>query len=185
MARHCDKYLNLSYPDLPEHFIESAVEKSTTIKARLLHYFPRSSEEAEANIDSWCGLHIDHSLLTGLTSAMYIDDSSKDQMKVVTAEDPKDGHFLKDGGLYIKSRDDTLTKVDIPYDCLAFQIGEASQVASRGLLVATPHLVRSIKDAPHLSRNTFAVFLQPNIDHKLTPELDFDEFTKQVMQRHY
>jgi isopenicillin N synthase-like dioxygenase len=106
-------------------------------------------------------------------------------MRVVTAEDSKDGHFLKEGGLYIKSRGETLTKVDIPLDCLAFQIGEASQVASRGLLVATPHLVRSIKGAPHLSRNTFAVFLQPNVDHKLTPDLDFDAFTKQVMQRHY
>jgi isopenicillin N synthase-like dioxygenase len=67
---------------------------------------------------------------------------------------------------------------------LAFQIGEASQIASGGFLVATPHLVRG-SSYPNLSRNTFAVFMQPNVNYKLTPELDFAEFTKQVLQRHY
>jgi isopenicillin N synthase-like dioxygenase len=86
--------------------------------------------------------------------------------------------------LYIKSRNDTLIKVNIPQDCLAFQIGEAAQVASRSLLIATPHLVRGAH-VENVSRNTFAVFLQPNVDHYLTADTTFDDFTKEVMKRHY
>lgn len=107
------------------------------------------------------------------------------------------------GGLHIKSRNGDLVKVDIPRDCLAFQVcacvcihslipvlylsrrlsplcldtrpshpiantthvyiqlGEAAQVASRGLLVATPHLVKGIHDpSGGIARNTFAVFMR-------------------------
>lgn len=38
---------------------------------------------------------------------------------------------------------------------------------------------------PNISRNTFAVFLQPNVDHHLTNDMTFDDFTKEVMERHY
>jgi isopenicillin N synthase-like dioxygenase len=72
LASHCDEYLTSTYPDIPSNFISNALKDSKTCKARLLHYFPQSSLENQDAMDSWCGLHIDHSLLTGLTSAMYM-----------------------------------------------------------------------------------------------------------------
>ena len=92
-------------------------------------------------MDSWCGLHLDHSLLTGLTCAMFMDENSG----IGSPLDPNDSiflnHSLKDAGLYVKDRYGKMVKVNIPTDCLAFQLGEAAQVASRGKLMATPHLV--------------------------------------------
>lgn len=188
LAKHCDKYLSSTYPDLPPRFIQGALEASTTCKARLLHYFPAPSNATNAttDLDSWCGLHIDHSLLTGLTSALYVYDTRLPEICPLEPSDPTTKDLIADGGLYIKSRHGELFKVEIPPNCLAFQIGEASQLASRGLLVATPHLVKS-SPSPNVSRNTFAVFLQPNVDHVLVPEsgLTFDAFTKEVMKRHY
>ena len=66
---------------------------------------------------------------------------------------------------------------------MAFQIGEAAQIASHNIFRATPHFVRGAAH-PNLVRNTFAVFMQPNVDYHLTPGLTFDEFTKQVVKRH-
>src|SRR5271168_3344376 len=46
------------------------VRKSQITKARLLHYFPPGPNDTASTenepIDSWCGFHLDHSLLTGL-----------------------------------------------------------------------------------------------------------------------
>lgn len=110
-------------------------------------------------------------------------DESNGSPVPIDLADPKYAS-LAEAGLYIQTRHQTFVKVNIPPDCLAFQIGEAAQVASRGLLVATPHLVKS-SNVPKISRNTFAVFLQPNVDHLLDGKLSFDEFTKSVMKRHY
>lgn len=48
---------------------------------RLLHYFahPMEEEDVEKKWEGesdWCGWHNDHSALTGLTSAIYIDDAT-------------------------------------------------------------------------------------------------------------
>ena len=77
------------------------------------------------------GIHKDHGCLTGLTSAMYVDETSHvidlangvelDELRC--APDPA-------AGLYIKSRTDKIYKVGIPKDALAFQTGEGEQ---RGL----------------------------------------------------
>ncbi len=77
----------------------------------------------------------------------------------VAKSTPEMKRLLQDAGLFIKSRDDSFIKVSIPEDCIAFQIGEAAQIASNGKLVATPHLVRGVCQE-HLARNTFAVFMQ-------------------------
>ena len=45
-------------------------------------------------------------------------------------------------GLYIRTRKSELIKVNIPSDCLAFQIGETAQIHSGGILQATPHSVK-------------------------------------------
>ncbi|KAI8825806.1 uncharacterized protein EV422DRAFT_514202 [Fimicolochytrium jonesii] len=204
VARHCDKYLSKEHPDLPANFLESAIAESTTVKARLLHYFPieepakpetaTTTADSTQPEDSWCGLHVDHSMLTGLTSAMYVDESeagtyTEIDAANIAAQNAQMGRNLAQSGLYIKTRGGKFVKVKIPKDAVAFQIGEAAQIASRGLLVATPHLV---KGAPIpagsgmvIARNTFAVFMQPNVDHKLTADQTFHQFTEEVMKRHY
>ena len=61
------------------------------------------------------------------------------------------------------------TTSEMPLNCtvpvvqLAFQVGESMQVHSGGLLQATPHFVRACSGpaAAGVSRNTFAVFMQP------------------------
>jgi hypothetical protein len=49
---------------------------SQTTKARLLHYFPpplgAPAGKDDEPIDSWCGFHLDHSLLTGLCSVSKV-----------------------------------------------------------------------------------------------------------------
>ena len=112
------------------HLNDSAVplpvllSQSQTMKARLLHYFAPSSDSPSAaddddTIDSWCGFHKDHSMLTGLCSAMYLahfDDA--EPLKILQEQDTTSG-----SGLYIRTRGGDLRKVQIPTDYLAFQIG--------------------------------------------------------------
>lgn len=91
-------------------------------------------------------------------------------------------------GLYIRSRGGALTKVSIPVDCLAFQTGEALELATGGKLRATPHCVRvgaSNGRAVNISRETFALFMQPNTDQLLTPSKSFGRFSKEVFDIHY
>lgn len=68
--------------------------------------------------------------------------------------------MLRSAGLFIRSRQSELIKVSIPPANIAFQIGETAQVHSGGLLQATPHAVRG-SNAPHVSRESFAVFMEP------------------------
>lgn len=63
-------------------------------------------------------------------------------------------------GLYIKARNGALVCAAIPPDCCAFQCGETLQIASGGVVRATPHCVRAA-DAPGVSRATLAVFMEP------------------------
>lgn len=143
------------------HLIDSSlslptlISSSQTTKARLLHYFPPSPENPlpkdDEPIDSWCGFHIDHSLLTGLCSAMFLDASaSRVEPAAVPSPSPT-------SGLYIRTRGGDLTQVKIPVDCLAFQTGEALELATAGRLRATPHCVRigAAPGAETVSRETF------------------------------
>lgn len=80
-----------------------------------------------------------------------------------------------------------MTKVSIPADCLAFQTGEALEIATGGKLRATPHCVRvgGSPDAEKISRETFALFMQPNTDQHLSSTKTFGQFSKQVFDEHY
>jgi isopenicillin N synthase-like dioxygenase len=85
---------------------------------------------------------------------MLIDESASDLVELESY--PLGG---ENAGLYIKYKNGDFLKINIPRDCLAFQIGEAAQVSSMGRLVATPHLVRGMC-SESIARNTFAVFMQ-------------------------
>ncbi|KAF9082937.1 hypothetical protein BGX29_007703 [Mortierella sp. GBA35] len=189
VAKTCDAFVHKQLPTTfsPTH-LQDVIQKSKTTKARLLHYFPQTGiteGEKRDDMDSWCGWHLDHGSLTGLTSAMFIDES-KDGLQEVACPD-------REAGLYIRNRGQQVVQVSIPRDHLAFQTGEALQLATRGLLAATPHCVRGAT-APEedptryatLARNTFAVFMQPSLETVVTEDgRSFGEWTKEVLDRYY
>lgn len=175
VAKQCDAYVlkicrGQAYESGRLHRI---IDNSVCCKARLLHYFSKedggeaalagqSQEIKEGDFSSWCGWHNDHGSLTGLTSAMYLDDAGQEK-------ENKD----KMAGLYIKGRKGQLVKAAFPSDRLAFQIGETAQIHSGGILQATPHAVRGSSD-PSVSRETFAVFMEPNWDELMNIPVGMD-----------
>ncbi|KZV74722.1 Clavaminate synthase-like protein [Peniophora sp. CONT] len=159
------------------------IRQSQTTKARLLHYFPTppsATPEADEPVDSWCGFHKDHSLLTGLVSAMYLRHTSGAQPEVVSAPSSS-------AGLYIRSRGGSLTKVVIPPDALAFQTGEALELATEGRLRATPHCVRggASPDGTPVSRETFALFMQPDVEARVSADETYGQFSRRIFEEHY
>ena len=161
VARQCDRYVSSKCKDYTPKKLENIIDSSKCCKARLLHYFPmvdseasidnvsESSENKDELFSSWCGWHNDHGSLTGLTTAMFLDESGNEVQN-------KD----KNAGLYVRNRKSELIKVSIPVGNIAFQIGECAQIHSGGYLQATPHAVRGSK-AVGVSRETFAVFMEP------------------------
>ncbi|KAJ0089454.1 hypothetical protein Patl1_13188 [Pistacia atlantica] len=109
------------------------------------------------SMSSWCGWHTDHGSLTGLTCGMFTRDGI-----VVPCPDNA-------AGLYIRTRTDQIVKVVYGEDEIAYQIGETTEILSRGFLCATPHCVRAPngRDASGVDRSTFALFMQPDWDEKL------------------
>lgn len=79
VAKACDSYAEREIEDYVKGYLEHVVKTSTTTKARLLHYFPAEVKEAEKeeNDDDWCATHLDHGCLTGLTSAMFVDETTQ------------------------------------------------------------------------------------------------------------
>jgi len=153
LASHLDKFVSQDHKGFSR--IHDVVNKSRTIKARLLYYFPRSEEDINNPSGDWCGWHNDHCTLTGLTSAIFFDEEGNQ----IKNPDPN-------SGLFIKTRSGVLKRVLIPADHLAFQIGETSQIHSGGKLVATPHAVIAPK-VPKISRGTLAVFMEPMWDYPM------------------
>ena len=153
VARGCDSYAEKEIEGYARGYLEHVVTSSTTTKARLLHYFPPSADAAEDA--DWCGTHLDHGCLTGLTSAMYVDESSYtpgQELVEVPAPD-------KEAGLYIHDRSGGVVKVGIPREALAFQTGEALERITRGKFKAVPHFVKGPgKGMGEVARNTLAVF---------------------------
>lgn len=212
VAQACDRYASANIVDYEEGYLERVVKTSTTTKARLLHYFPpgpsdqamlesdshvnSNSNEDDDIDDSWCATHIDHGCLTGLTSALYIDEEAHDPHGASLKEEQS---FLSplpalrsapsaSTGLYIRSRTSTVTKVQIPPSCLGFQTGEALQLITGGKFKAVPHFVKvgsTSKVKGNIARNTLAVFTQPNLGEIVDRErgLTFAEFAKEVAER--
>ncbi|KAF9056446.1 Clavaminate synthase-like protein [Panaeolus papilionaceus] len=178
-------------PFATSHLLDSTVlladliKDSPTTKARLLHYFPpppraiQSNEEDDA-IDNWCGFHLDHSLITGLCPAMFLRPTANGEPEIVTNPSPL-------SGLYIRTRGGDLRKVSVPSNCLAFQTGEALEVATDKKLRATPHCVRIAQQdgGSDISRESFALFMQPHTNQLLNSTTTFGKFSKQIFAEHY
>ncbi|KAH6609431.1 hypothetical protein Trco_002777 [Trichoderma cornu-damae] len=199
VARACDRFAEEEMPGYPKGYLEHVVSTSNTTKARLLHYFPQgaSGAAAEGDEDDWCGTHLDHGCLTGLTSAMFIDE--KEVSPAVPGAASLNGGPLPPleelaaspdaaAGLYIRSRTGETVQVRIPRDCIAFQTGEALERITAGKFKAVPHFVRGVRAGVsdgRVARNTLAVFTQPNLGEEVDIEqhLTFGEFARGVVTK--
>lgn len=158
LARVCDAHL-LRHGVANSKPLARVTSSPTAAKGRLLYYFPskeasnKESTELHRQQENWCGWHRDHGSITCLTKAMYFDETNDldSRTEVANVQDH----------LRIRTRSGLEVSVQIPEDCIAFQIGQAAQVESGCWLMATPHAV-SMTPQPHLSRCTYALFLQPS-----------------------
>lgn len=204
VARACDKYAEKEIPDYKPGYLEHVVKTSTTTKARLLHYFPADADKATPAVmdDDWCATHLDHGCLTGLTSAMFINETRQIPVKPVSySYHPSYLPTLKElpsspdptAGLYIQSRNGATVQVKIPRDCVAFQTGEALQRITKGRFKAVPHFVRGVRpgiaegenEGGLIARNTLAVFTQPNLGEIVDSEqgITFGEFARGIVEK--
>jgi len=214
VARACDSFAEQEIEGYQKGYLERMVQSSETTKARLLHYFPSNdlegSEAAKTNgadhdqpttnghatstqkeaatpatEDDWCATHLDHGCLTGLTSAMFLDENSTSPLSELPSSPSPSS------GLYIRDRSGKTHKVSIPRDCLAFQTDEALELITQGKFKAVPHFVRGVDisecedQSARIARNTLAVFTQPNLDEVVDPRtgLTFGEFARGVVKR--
>ncbi|KAH0363489.1 Clavaminate synthase-like protein, partial [Aureobasidium melanogenum] len=192
VAKACDRYALKNVPQYQEGYLEHVVKTSISTKARLLHYYapPAEQGEGESSPDDWCATHLDHGCLTGLTSAMFVDEAANPP-RIESAQvsplpelsSPPDPA----AGLYIHSRSGKVTKVNIPKDCLAFQTGEALEVITKGKFRAVPHFVKGAAPGKggQVARNTLAVFTQPNLWEMVDEKRDFATFAKEIVERNH
>lgn len=168
VAGNCDRYCESHLDNYTPSYLANVVRNSYTTKARLLHYYPRKTLDADSN---WCGEHLDHSCLTGLTSALYIDENTGEILP-----DYKD----PEAGLFIKNRKGETVKVDIPVDCLLFQTGSCLQEVSRNQFKLVPHFV-SNGPLLNIARNTLAVFCQPNLETMVNEKESFADYSTRIL----
>jgi hypothetical protein len=195
VARACDKFAEKEIPNYPAAYLEHVVKTSSTTKARLLHYYPMTKEVMARGDeeDNWCAVHKDHGCLTGLTSAMFVNETQTDPRVPKTTEGA-DG-FLPpldelptspdpQAGLWIKSRKGEPVQVKIPRDCIAFQTGEALERITRGKFKAVEHSVRGAY-SEGIARNTLAVFTQPNLGDEvdLDQHITFADFARGIIAK--
>lgn len=184
LATHIDKFVHRRLASYPPNHLNNIILRSKTHKARLLHYFPIDQPTAQTDEvveeDSWCGFHNDHSSLTGLTVAMYINNQTSNKQSVDYSDSPPDNQ----SGLLVQLRNQSIVALThIDPDMLIFQLGETQMIHSGGIVQATPHAVRAPKQSssqPSTSREAFAVFMGPPLDHsmKLPAGVTEDELLK-------
>jgi isopenicillin N synthase-like dioxygenase len=161
IARQCDRFVERESKRVGTKYepgtLEKIVSDSRNCKGRLLHYFAQPSVAAKSDkVGDWCGWHNDHGSLTGLAPAMYTSAAGEHDVRPPGVEK---------AGLYVRTRRGSVLQVKLPPGCLAYQIGETSQIHTGGLLQATPHAVKGTSGA---SRQTYAQFMQPEIDGLMT-----------------
>ncbi|KAL6059776.1 Nudix hydrolase 20 [Balamuthia mandrillaris] len=199
VAEQCDRHVKTQSPTYGDNVLQDIIKESRTCKARLLHYFAVDEDQTPRTRDSWCGWHNDHGALTALCPAAYFTSSEKGEGDYVSVPCP-DG----EAGLWVRRRDGEEFKVRMPSNYIAYQIGETAQILSGGVLRATPHAVQAIKwpESRGITRETLAVFMQPNFDkHMAPPEgvevkqcaverfreggMTFGEFSKVTIEMYY
>lgn len=193
VAYHCDQYVSKGMKMPESEGLEKILLHSRCHKGRLLYYFPvecSDHNQVSGSISSWCGWHTDHGSLTGLTCAMFTRDSAE-----IPCPDSA-------AGLYIRTRANQIVKVVFGHDEIAYQIGETTEILSRGYLCATPHCVQAPKGegARGIERSTFALFMQPDWNEKLNfPNdvhihkemilsngvLTFGEYSEKLLDKYY
>ena len=199
VARACDRFAEKEIQGYPPGYLEHVVSTSNTTKARLLHYFPQDVANNDGTTeDDWCATHLDHGCLTGLTSAMFIDETAvspavpKNVDTTTGASLPPlqelDASPDPEAGLYILSRSGETFQVKIPRDCIAFQTGETLERITEGKFKAVPHYVRGVRahvSGGAIARNTLAVFTQPNLGEEvdIKQHLTFGEFARGVVAK--
>lgn len=177
VALNCDNYMGNRFPIEP-NYLQNMVRTSTCTKARLLHYFPLTGSNSSNNSDDdWCGEHVDHSCITGLTSALFLDESQGQTHDLDSNPD-------SNAGLYIRNRHNEIVKVKIPKDCIAFQTGSALQELSKGNFKAVPHYVKGT-NLPNIARNTLVVFCQPDLNKLINKSENFAEFSSRILNSNH
>ena len=151
LIERIDSYIKSVNPQYPDHRVFNLIKESRTHKSRLLHYLPSDSE------DDWCGWHNDHGALTGLLPPIYYDDNGNK----IPNPDPN-------SGLWVASRDQKITRVEPSDDVIIFQIGETYQILSGAVVQATPHCVKSPRNAQGVSRSTLATFMDIHWDTEMS-----------------
>lgn len=179
ITKLCDCYLDQQDESHHDHrpsmqrSLFQTLESSTNAKARLLHYFPASSSSIQqaksemelSSFSDWCGWHTDHGSLTALLPGLCLEDTKKTGTTSSSSYTNHDATLAP--GLYIQTRSNDLVHVRLSSTSLGFQIGETMSIQSHGRLQATPHAVKA--GSSHLSRESLAVFLQPEPNEVLPP----------------
>ncbi|XP_020105824.1 uncharacterized protein LOC109722263 isoform X5 [Ananas comosus] len=193
LAYHCDQYVLKGMGGHEDISLEQVLRRSRCHKGRLLYYFPMQLSECQDNMSStssWCGWHTDHGSLTGLTCGLFMRNSIE-----IPCPDSA-------AGLYVQTRNGQIDKVVYEAEELAYQIGETTEILSRGRLCATPHCVQAPngENAFRVERSTFAMFMQPDWDEKLrfpgeihhhqelippNGTLTFGEYSETLLNKYY
>jgi len=101
VACQCDRYVSSINPQYPANRLKDVIESSMCCKARLLHYYPKLITSDNSNVNesiddninndlefsSWCGWHNDHGSLTGLVSAIFLNELGQE----IPCPDPSAG----------------------------------------------------------------------------------------------
>eukprot|EP00347_Sterkiella_histriomuscorum_P012868 403366914 len=151
LADCLDKFLTQNVQNY-ETSIFKALNESPKLAARSIYYRPPNHTSENNLPKNWCSWHKDYSYITGLIPGTFIDKQGKVHEEF---NDPE-------AGLFIQKRDYQILKLDIPRDCIAFQLGELAQVVSGGLLQALPHAVMMTKKRNDLARVSMALFMEPD-----------------------
>lgn len=77
VAKNLDLYIKARESRYETGKLERILSESHKTIGRLLHYFPVKQEDVHEDMQ-WCGWHNDHGTLTGLVSAMYLDQDGKE-----------------------------------------------------------------------------------------------------------
>ncbi|KAF2605352.1 hypothetical protein F2Q70_00026304 [Brassica cretica] len=154
-------------------FLEGTLLDSCTAKGRLIHYhspadqsFLREAAQRRrkqsgkcingSHFNLWQQWHYDYGIFTILTDPLFLSSHSCQDCNLIASHS-----YLR---IYHPSKNN-FYMVKTPQDSFIVQIGESADILSNGKLRSTLHCVCRPEQLEHISRETFAVFLQPKWSH--------------------